>query len=76
MTRNTTPTFIATFELKESTELNGHFSDLDIMSDYYRRAYNATLGHFYGKAKSMKKSKAWSEARKAQLSSKCEEVSE
>ncbi len=64
MARKTTPTFIATFELKESSDLGGHFSDLDVMSDFYRRAYNATLGHFYAKARFMKRSKVWNDARK------------
>jgi len=63
MSRKTTPTFIGTFELKERAGYNGRFSDLDKMSDFYRKAYNATLGHFYAKAKAMKRSKAWLEAR-------------
>ena len=53
MSRKTTPTFIGTFELKERADYNGRFSDLDKMSDFYRKAYNATLGHFYAKAKAM-----------------------
>ena len=34
------------------------------MNDFYRRAYNATLGHFYGQAKKMKSSPAWQDTRK------------
>ena len=63
MARKTTPTFIATFEIKESPDYIGRLTDLDKMSDFYRRAYNATLGHFYAKARQMKRSQAWQDAR-------------
>ena len=64
VSRKISPTFVGTFEIKEVSDLNGRFSDLDKMSDFYRRAYNATLGHFYGQAKKMKSSPAWQDARK------------
>ena len=64
MSRKTSPTFIGTFEIKEAPDLGGRLSDLDKMSDFYRRAYNATLGHFYDQAKKMKSSPSWDEARK------------
>ena len=65
MARKTTPTFIMTFEVLCATGLKnaGSFCDLDIMSDHYRRGYNACLGHFFLKAKAMKQSDEWRSAR-------------
>jgi hypothetical protein len=51
VSRKTSPTFIGTFAIKEAPDLSGRLSDLDKMSDFYRRAYNAILGHFYAQAK-------------------------
>lgn len=64
MARTTSPTFTTMFEIKERPDFNGRFSDLDKISDFYRRAYNATLGHFFKKAKQMKRSEPWQNARK------------
>ena len=53
------PALIGAFEIKEVSDLSRRFSDLDKISDFYRRAYHATLGHFHRHAKKMKSSSAW-----------------
>jgi len=66
LARKTTPTFIQSFELKPTFQGKkaGCFRDLDLMSEHYRRSYNATLGRFYAIARKMKENPEWAEARK------------
>jgi transposase len=72
LARNTTPTFIQSFELKPTAQGNklGSFKDLDLMSEHYRKSYNATLGRFYVIAQKMKASPAWSDTRKLKSKTK------
>ena len=58
MKRSSTPTFIQEFELAQVAG-SGSFHDLEVMSDFYRRLYNAALGHFLRRVRTMKGSQEW-----------------
>ena len=66
MARVSTPTFVSTFEIVSQAALKnaGKFSDLDKMSEFYRRSYNSCLGRFYRLALQMKRSPEWELARR------------
>ena len=61
--RSKTPSFVATFELSQ-LQGGGSFKDIDTMSEFYRKIYNAGLGICLKSLKSMKASEEWATARK------------